>query len=133
MDTEGLFHPQGPKGREGRERGASGWIPRSRVFVPVQTVAGAQESLLAEVRLGSLGESLSHRSSTAGFDEQKQSMVLELYCRKAEREKVKEREGPATWREGEELDMRVRKVRAYQNEEPSSCFYSRLGDLTVAR
>jgi hypothetical protein len=29
-------------------------------------------------------------------------MVLELYCRKAEREMVKEREGPAmsTWREG---------------------------------
>jgi hypothetical protein len=47
-------------------------------------------------------------------------MVLELYCRKREREKIKERERPAmaTWREGRkgerkgELEMRVRKVRA---------------------
>jgi hypothetical protein len=37
-----------------------------------------------EVRRGSLGE-ISHRSSTAGLDEQRQSMVLELYCRKAGR------------------------------------------------
>ena len=36
-------------------------------------------------RLGSLGESLSHRSSTAGLDDQRQSMVLELYYRKAGR------------------------------------------------
>jgi hypothetical protein len=32
-----------------------------------------------------LGESLSHRSSTAGLHDQRQSMVLELYCRKAGR------------------------------------------------
>jgi hypothetical protein len=38
----------------------------------------------------------------SGLDEQRQSMILELYCRKAERKKVKEREGPAmaNWREG---------------------------------
>jgi hypothetical protein len=30
-----------------------------------------------------LGESLSHGSSMVGLDEQRQSMVLELYCRKA--------------------------------------------------
>jgi hypothetical protein len=41
-------------------------------------VAGAQE-----IRQGSLGESLSHHLSTAGLYEQRQSMVLELYCRKA--------------------------------------------------
>jgi hypothetical protein len=46
-----------------------------------------------EVRWGSLGESLSHHSSTVEIDEQRWSMVLELYCRKTEREKVKEREG----------------------------------------
>ena len=51
----------------------------------------------------SLGKSLFHCSSTVSLDEQRLSMVLELYCRKAEREKVKEREGlaMATWGEGE--------------------------------
>jgi hypothetical protein len=33
----------------------------------------------------SLGESLSHHSSTAGLHDQRQSMVLELYCGKAGR------------------------------------------------
>jgi hypothetical protein len=33
----------------------------------------------------SLEESLSHHLNTAGLDEQRQSMVLELYCRKAGR------------------------------------------------
>ena len=56
-----------------------------------------------------------------GLDEQRQSMVLELYCRKAGgREKV-ERGREASWghvergRKGEReggLEMRVRKVRA---------------------
>jgi hypothetical protein len=36
-----------------------------------------------EVRHSSLGKSLSHCSSMASLDEQRQSMVLELYCRKA--------------------------------------------------
>jgi hypothetical protein len=40
-----------------------------------------------EVRHGSLGESLSHRSSMMCLDEQRQSMVLELYCRKAGRKR----------------------------------------------
>ena len=45
-------------------------------------------------RLGLLGESLSHHSSMVGLDEQRQSIVLELYCRKAggKREGRKERE-----------------------------------------
>jgi hypothetical protein len=59
-------------------------------------VAAAQEGLLKEVRLGWLGESLSHRSSMTGLDEQRQSMVLELYCRKAGGKKEgRKREGEA--------------------------------------
>jgi hypothetical protein len=46
-------------------------------------MGGSRKAFWWEVRRGSLGESLSHRSSTAGLDEQRQSMVLELYCRKA--------------------------------------------------
>jgi hypothetical protein len=38
-----------------------------------------------EIRHGTLGESPSHHSSTAGLDDQRQSMVLELYCRNAGR------------------------------------------------
>ena len=40
-----------------------------------------------EVRCSSLGESPSNRSSTEGLYDQRQSMVLELYCRKAERKR----------------------------------------------
>ena len=40
-----------------------------------------------EIRKGSLGESLSHPPSAVGLDEQRQSMVLELYCRKAGRKR----------------------------------------------
>jgi hypothetical protein len=48
-----------------------------------------------EIRKGSLGESLSHPPSAVGLDEQRHSMVLELYYRKAGRkEKVEERERP---------------------------------------
>jgi hypothetical protein len=72
-----------------------------------------------EVRHSSLRESLSHCSSTVGLDEQRQSLALELYFRKAERKMYKERSWP--WpcgerREGREregaLERRVRKVRA---------------------
>jgi hypothetical protein len=49
-----------------------------------------------------------------GLDEQRQSMVLELYCRKVggKREGKRERERPviAMWREGErEREKRARK------------------------
>jgi hypothetical protein len=40
-----------------------------------------------EVRHGSLGKSLSHCSSMVHLDEQRQSMVLELYCRKTGRKR----------------------------------------------
>ena len=53
-----------------------------------------------EIRNGSLGESLSHPPSFTGLDEQRLSMVLELYYREAggkregerERERVRGRE-----------------------------------------
>jgi hypothetical protein len=72
-----------------------------------------------EVRCCSLEESLCHHSSTVGLDEQRRSMVLELYCRKAERKRENkgkrgvshghvERGGKG---ERGELEMRVRKVR----------------------
>jgi hypothetical protein len=52
-------------------------------------MAGVQEGLLlsSSVRHGSLGERVFHRPSTTGLDRQNQSLVLELYCRKAERKK----------------------------------------------
>jgi hypothetical protein len=79
-----------------------------------------------EVRRGSLGDSLFHCSSTAGLDEQRQSMVLELYCRKAERRERERQTDRQTdrqagyshvergWKGRERergLEMRVRKVR----------------------
>jgi hypothetical protein len=84
-------------------------------------------------------ESLSHRSSTVGLDEQRQSMVLEFYCRKAERKRDRDRPVMATWREGKGreggLEKRVRKMRAKESEEgPSSSFYSGLGyQITLGR
>ena len=55
-------------------------------------------------RLGLLGESLSHHSSLVGLDEQRQSIVLELYCRKAGRKREgrkREMLAMAMWREEE--------------------------------
>jgi hypothetical protein len=55
-----------------------------------------------EVRPGLLEESLSHCSSTAGLDEQRQSMVLELYCRMAGRKREdRKRERGQPWPRGE--------------------------------
>jgi hypothetical protein len=45
-------------------------------------MAGAQEG-----HRTSVGENLFHHPSTAGLDEQRQSMVLELYYRKAGRKR----------------------------------------------
>jgi hypothetical protein len=54
-----------------------------------------------EDRNGSSGESLFHRSSTVGLAEQRESMVLELYCKKADRNKEGKRKRPsmAMWQE----------------------------------
>jgi hypothetical protein len=78
-----------------------------------------RKAFLLEIRHSSLRESLSHHSSIVGLDEQRQSMVLELYCRKAGR-KREGRERGRRWprREREEgrkrggLEKIVRKVRA---------------------
>jgi hypothetical protein len=43
-------------------------------------------------RNSSLEESLSYCPSAAGLDEQRQSMILELYCRKAGRKREHRRE-----------------------------------------
>ena len=59
---------------------------------------------------GRLGESLSHHSSMAGLDEQSQSMVLELYCRKAGRKrKGRKRERGRPWPHGERREGSERK------------------------
>jgi hypothetical protein len=81
-----------------------------------------RKAFCQEVRHSSLGESLSHCSSMAGLDEQRQSMILELYCRKAGRKREgRKKERGQPWprgerREGREreggLEMRVRKVKA---------------------
>jgi hypothetical protein len=63
-----------------------------------------------EVRLSSLGESLYSHSSMAGLDDQRQSTVLELYCRKTGRKEKVESERPAmaTWRErGREREKEI--------------------------
>jgi hypothetical protein len=81
----GLIIP-GAEGRRGKRRGGTGWFPCGREPL-VRSLAGAQDGLLPGVRCSSLGESPSHRSSTAGFDDQRESMVLELYYRKAGEER----------------------------------------------
>jgi hypothetical protein len=63
-----------------------------------------------EVTQGYLEDGLSYFLIMEGLDEQRQSIVLELYCRKAERKKIereKERLAMAMWR-GERLGERER-------------------------
>ena len=69
-----------------------------------------------EIRKGSLGESLSHPPSTVGLHEQRCSMVLELYYRKAgrKREGRKERVPPRRL-EGGRLDRK--RVRGREERE----------------
>ena len=63
-----------------------------------------------EARCGSLGESLSHWSSMAGLDEQRQSMVLELYYRKSEgKRESRKRERGRPWPRGEWGEGRERR------------------------
>jgi hypothetical protein len=53
-----------------------------------------------------LGESLSHCPSTADPDEQRQSVVLEIYCRKAGgKTKGRKRERDQPWPRGEKGEM----------------------------
>ena len=55
-----------------------------------------------EVRCGSLGESVAHLSSTVGLKGQRESIILELYCRKAGRKrKGRQKESGWPWPCGE--------------------------------
>ena len=52
---------------------------------------------------------VSHHSSTTGLDEQRQSMVLELYCRRAGRKKEgRKRKRVQPWPRGEKGEGRER-------------------------
>jgi hypothetical protein len=86
----------GRKGREGRGRGSAVWSPVGESLWSSLWLE-CRKAFQWEVRHGSLGESLSHRSSMAGLDEQRQSTVLE----QGERDKVeRERLVMATWGRG---------------------------------
>ena len=70
----------GAKGRRGQGERCAGWFLHGcESLVPWLE---CRKAFWWEVRRCSLGESLSHRSSTVGLDEQRQSMVLEFHCRK---------------------------------------------------
>jgi hypothetical protein len=79
----GSIIPRVEERRRQRERGC--WVVPmlARVFGPVQGWSTGRPSK-QEVRSSSLGEILSHCSSTVGLDEQRWSMVLEIYYRKME-------------------------------------------------
>jgi hypothetical protein len=81
----GLVSP-GLKGGEGRERGVLGdsQVGKSPCSSPWLE---PRKAFRQEVRHGSLGESLSHSPYTVYLDEQRQSMVLALYCRKTGRKR----------------------------------------------
>jgi hypothetical protein len=96
-------HPQGRReeraGREGlpcgSHAGQSSWS---------SPCLEHRKAFQWEVRHGSLGESLSQLLGMGVLDGQRLSMVLELYCGKAERKREgrkTERPAIATWREGE--------------------------------
>ena len=76
-----------PKGGESRGRGRCWMVPTQVRVLGLVHGRNAGRPSRGRVRRASLGESLSHHSSMAGLDEQRQSMVLELYCRKAERKR----------------------------------------------
>ena len=98
----GWHWASGPKGGEVRGRGGAGWFPFGRESPWSGPWLEHRMAFWREIRVCSLlGESLSYRSSIMGLDEQRQSMVLELYCRKqGEREKGERGGGAWPWREG---------------------------------
>ena len=95
MGTPGAARPSpGPKKERAGGEGALGGSHRARDLGLIHGWSAGRPSIRKLDGCGFLGENLSHRSSMAGLDEQRQSMVLELYCRKAgrKREGRKERE-----------------------------------------
>ena len=78
--------------REKGQEGGAGWYPRGRESLVRYGGWKRWEAFSWEIRHGSLGEGLFHRSSMAGLDEQRRAMVLEFYCRKAERKREDRKE-----------------------------------------
>jgi hypothetical protein len=94
VTTEELRTKWGPRGRLGqRQGGREDRAGKEGVLVDSHAAERPwsgpwlerRKAFWQEVRRGSLGESLCHCSSMADLDEQGESMVLELCCRKAER------------------------------------------------
>jgi hypothetical protein len=91
----------GAEERRGQGERGSWMVPtRARILGLVNGWSAGRPSG-REARCGSLGESLSHWSSMAGLDEQRQSMVLELYYRKSEgKRESRKRERGRPWPRG---------------------------------
>jgi hypothetical protein len=79
---QGLLISTGEKGGDGRGRGYLMVPTRARFFGLVHGWSAGRTSS-RRLDNGSLGQSLSHHSSMVGLDEQRHSVVLELYFRKA--------------------------------------------------
>jgi hypothetical protein len=80
MGAEGVAHNPQAKGRKGRgEREALCGSLEGESLGPVNDWSTGGR----EVRCSHLGENLSHHSSTSSLNEQRQFIVLELYCRMA--------------------------------------------------
>jgi hypothetical protein len=84
--ASGRHLAQGMKGGEGRGGGALDGSHKGNSPWPGLWLEHRM-AFWREVRHCSLGERLSHRSSIVGLHDQRQPMVLELYCRKAGRKK----------------------------------------------
>jgi hypothetical protein len=103
----------GSKGGEGRKRGGATWFPNEESSLWLECRKAFQQ----EVRHGSLGGNLFHHSSTAGLDEQRQSMVLELYCRKTGRKREsRKKERGQPWLCGERGEGRERRRARYESK-----------------
>jgi hypothetical protein len=104
--------PGQPQDRREKRAGREGSLGGSHVGKSLWSCLWLErrKAFLQEVLRGSLGESPSHCSSMAGLDEQRQSMVLELYCRKAGRKREgRKRERGQPWPRGEWGEGRERR------------------------
>jgi hypothetical protein len=90
-----LGHPRGRREGRAKRKGALGGSHRARDLGLIHGWSAGRPSIRKLDGCGFLGENLSHRSSIAGLDEQTQSMVLELYCRKAGRKREGKRKREA--------------------------------------
>jgi hypothetical protein len=85
----GAENRMGPQGRREERAGGEGPLDGSHGGKSPWSALWLEYRMAfwREVRHCSLGERLSHRSSIVGLHDQRQPMVLELYCRKAGRKK----------------------------------------------